>query len=301
MKLKTGLIHNAVSIEMKPEDWGLDSWLDEQINVLNNYKTNFDNDPKLTYHEGPLRESIIRELAFKTVCEYEATKGLLLLADKAPNYVDFDFFLTQIFDEGVHCKLFREHLVRIGFANNHNVAHKINNLLHRYLEKIIKPMRAYFEKWVVDKESYFGGVVIVTIVLEGVLAPTSELSEIKWFPFDRTASVTQARANLDELRHLTVCSNILKKQIDNDSQLKTVASECINEGLSLWHDISLSELYIERETLYQKGLEQNKHLIEGYELYDGLLLADSTVESRLDLSNKLVDQMQRGRFKYIGL
>ncbi|UYZ84933.1 hypothetical protein MTZ49_05045 [Entomomonas sp. E2T0] len=295
------LIAQASTTEMKAVDWGLDNWFDEQINVTNNYQTNFADDPKLTYQQGPLRESIIRELAFKSICEYEATKGLLLLADKAPNYVDFDYLLTQIFDEGVHAKLFREHLIRIGFSSSKEVAKQMEDLLQDHLKNIITPLRAYFDKWVTDKNNYLAGVLIITVVLEGVLAPTSELSEVKWYPFDRTASAIQARANVDELRHLTVCANIVKEQIESDNTLKAVAHECINEGLALWHEVSFSDFYVERETLYQQGMEQHKSLIEGYELYDGLLLSESTVESRLELSNYLVNEMQQSRLKYMGL
>lgn len=295
------LIAQASTTEMKAVDWGLDDWFSEQVKVRNNYQTTFANDPMLTYQEGPLRESLIKELSFKSICEYEATKGLLLLADKAPNYVNFDYLLTQVFDEGVHAKLFREHLLRIGFSNSKDVARHMEELLQDHLKNIISPLRAYFDQWMTRKEHYLAGVLIVTVVLEGVLAPTSELSEVKWYPFDRAASATQARANIDELRHLTVCANIVKELIESDSTLKSAAHECINEGLALWHEVSLSDFYVERETLYQQGMEQHKHLIEGYELYDGLLLSESTVESRLELSNFLVDEMQQSRLKYMGL
>ncbi|OCQ51462.1 hypothetical protein Ppb6_03379 [Photorhabdus australis subsp. thailandensis] len=296
-----GLIKQASEIEMQAKEWGLDEWFAEQVKVEQRKKTSYANDPKLTYLPGDLRESLIRELSFKSISEYEATKALLLLADKAPDSINFDYMLTQIFDEGRHAKLFREHLVKIGFADINNVASKMESLLRGKMTNMLETLRTYFDKWVVLKNDYIAGVLIITVVLEGVLAPTSELSEIKWRPFDIAAAETQARANADELRHLTVCANMVKTAIENDHSLKQSALECIEEGLALWNQVSVDDLFVEREMFYQRGMQSNLRFIEGYELAPGVLLSESTVESRLELSHFLVEQMQQSRLEYMGL
>lgn len=295
------LVERASETEMFVEDWGLEEWLIEQIKETNRvYKSSVQNQ-KLTYQPGPLRNSLIKELSFKSITEYEATKALLLLANVAPSYTDFEYLITQVFDEGRHSRLFREHLLRIGFGTPSGIYDEMTAELKGQLEGVIDPFKEFFNEWVITQGNYVAGILIITIILEGVLAPTSELSEIKWKPFDHIAARTQLRANIDELRHLTVCAHIVKTAIEKNPALKKEALNCITEGLALWHEISFSQLYVEREELYQLGIEQHKDLIVDYELVPGILLSETTVESRMAISNQLVDRMQQSRLKYMGL
>lgn len=295
------LIENELKTNIFAENWGLEEWLTEQSEEKNNASPDTSRDPKLTYQAGPLRESIIRELAFKSIAEYEVCKSLLLIANAAPCHSQFEYFITQIVDEGRHARLFREHLLRIGFSGADRIREDMAQAMSGKFDDVIEPFKHYFNKWVITNGDYIAGILIITVILEGVFAPTSELSEMKWKPFDHVAAHIQSKANTDELRHLAVCANIVKQSLDNDPSLKKRAFDCISEGLALWQNLPLLGIYGEIEGLYQMGLEQNKHLVSGYELMPGVLLSESTAESRMILSNTLVERIQLSRLKYIGL
>ena len=54
-----------------------------------------------------------------------------------------------------------------------------------------------------DHGDYIGGVVVLTVLVEGVLAPAAELSERKWRLLDPAAAQIERAAGIDEIRHLT--------------------------------------------------------------------------------------------------
>ena len=56
---------------------------------------------------------------------------------------------------------------------------------------------------------------MLTVLVEGVLAPAAELSERKWRLLDPAAAEIERAAGIDEIRHLTVGSAVVKHYLDS--------------------------------------------------------------------------------------
>lgn len=292
----------AAATEMQAEDWGIEPWFDEQLRLRQQERLSPVADlPALTLEEGPLRESMVQEFAFKSVSEMYGTKALLQLAEIAPSCAEFDYLITQILDEARHAQLFRQHLVRIGFASASDVEARMAEGTAQAVTQIIEPLREYFEKWVVHRKDFIAGVVIITVVLEGVLAPSAELGELKWRPFDRAAADLQAAANADELRHLSVCAGMVRRATSQDASVRSAAIECMNEGMTLWANVPMGDTLLAREKLYQQGLDMHRERARDHRLAPGLLLTESSPEARIALARQWTHEMQTSRMGYMNL
>jgi hypothetical protein len=298
------LTAKAATTEMFSADWGIDPWFKTQFECQQAAQAQARDpspDPALTSKPGPLRESMIQEFCFKAVSELYGAKALLQLTEIAPNCNDFDYLVTQVLDEARHARLFRQHLVSIGFAPSSEIEQQMAISTADAIPQIIEPLRDYFEKWVLHRKDFVAGASIITIVLEGVLAPSAELGELKWRPFDRAAADLQALANADELRHLAVCASIVKQGIATDASARSRVQECVNEGMALWASIPIGDEMLAREQQYQQGMEANKDRIANYRLAPGMLLSESTPESRIALAKEWTHEMQTSRVKYMGI
>jgi hypothetical protein len=292
----------AAAAQMRPEDWDIESWFDEQCRLRTQKRAlPAPDDPSLTRVPGPLRESIVQEFAFKSVSETYGTKALLQLADLAPGNIELDFLITQILDEARHAQLFRQHLVGIGFASTADIQARMDEHTAHAVTHIVEPLRDYFEKWVLHRKDFIAGLVIITVVLEGVLAPSGELGELKWRPFDQAAADLQAAANADELRHLCVCGEIVRRATSQDAAVRSRALECMNEGLSLWSAVPHDDSLLIREQLYQQGLEMHRERAQGHRLAPGLLLTESSPETRIELARQWTRELQTSRMHYMNL
>lgn len=248
-----------------------------------------------------LRKSILQEMSFKSLTEYYASKAILDILKIAPNIEEYDFLNTLLVDETNHCFLFRNYLIENNLIEDDEPLKKMALVLDNKHLEVIEPFQKFIEQWVVDKNNFYAGIMIVTIILEGVLAPSAELSEKKWLPFYPRASAIQQYANVDELRHLTLCCDILKNAINKNPKILTQLKKCIVEGLDLWNTSNINNIIMEREYYFQKGIENNIDLIENYQLVDFIKLKDTTPEIRMDISNKMVAELQSSRLNYIGI
>jgi hypothetical protein len=75
----------------------------------------------------------------------------------------------------------------------------------------------------------------------------------------------------------------------------------VAEGFQRWHAVPVTEMMIERETLYQQGMSAHKAILGNLEVAAGLRLADSTVEQRLGIAVRWSREMQANRLTYMGL
>ncbi|HBK56094.1 MAG TPA: hypothetical protein DDZ76_07410 [Xanthomonadales bacterium] len=294
------LIQEAVRVEMTAEQWPLERWLkdvaQQQLHGLQHGRMAGAQIAECVLQEGPLRRSMVSEYSFKAISERLATVALCQLAALNTNHAEFEYWMGQIMDEARHASCFRQHLIEIGL---HDVDRQMQELNAFSLQEVIAPLQEYYDHYVLDRRDYLCGVAIVTVVLEGVLAPTAELGERKWRPFDPVAAMIQHYANIDELRHLTVCANIVRRAVLSSATARATVTACVREGMALWQKLPIGESMLIRENDYQAGMEQYRHLAEGYLLDTDMPLLSTTPEDRIALSLKWSSAMQHSRLAYM--
>ncbi|MFL1538416.1 hypothetical protein ACJOYG_01640 [Acinetobacter baumannii] len=292
-----GFLLEATNIKAKVESNILNDWFTTKSteNKIGTFKEDIHLNNKY------LENSLKQELSFKSLTEFYASKAILDIVKIAPSLKEYDFLNTLLIDETHHSYLFRTYLKDNGLLALTNPLEEMAEVLNHSHQQVVIPFQDFIKKWVVDKNDFYAGISIITIILEGILAPTAELSEVKWLPFYKKASEIQRYANVDEVRHLTICAEILKSKVNTNPEIKNSLQECIHEGLNIWNTSNIQNIILQRESLYQQGIEENQHLIEDYYLVDGILLKDTTPEMRLEISNSMVHQMQKSRLEYIGI
>lgn len=286
-------------------EWGIRSWLrlQQESAPLDLPEANGTTSAMtgLTISNDDFRKAIISEFSFKAISELYAAKVLLQLAAIAPSNDQFEYLITHIVDEVKHANMFRQHLIDIGYATNEDIDQKLIDENQDSITQVIEPLKQYFEKYVVEQRDFICGIAIITIVLEGILAPSAELGEIKWRHFDPLASKAQGIGNQDEVRHLAVCSGTVKEAVLQDASAKNRVLACVEEGMALWKSTPIQAVILQREKWFQMGMAANLDLIKGYALTPGLLLSESTPESRLALSQEWNSTLSKARMVYMGL
>ena len=298
------LLEKASSKELTPQDCSLEIWM-QKVAQKQRLGTAYGRDidlsvPERILKEGPLRQSLINEFAFKALTEDYATRGICHLVASALRPEEHEFLMTQAFDEAMHALAFKHHLKEINACDG-NVERFMREKYAQEIETIFTPLNEFFKTVAIDNQNYLGGITILTIILEGVLAPTAELGELKWQRLNPVASNVQHQANLDEIRHLTVCANILKAAIERDYQVFQQINTVLEQGMELWQQIPIQEVVYQRELLFQQGMLEYREVVGDQILAGNLRLIDSTPEQRLHLTFEWTQQVQASRMKYIGL
>lgn len=290
--------------QMSPQVCNLEYWIKQvpqgTLKDLIEGRLPDETTPAYMVVDGPLRDAMLMEMCFRSRTETLATRGLLQLAAIAPTIADMDFFVTQVMDECRHSYIFRNYVLKLGVHPD-----ELDNTLDKYSLRYEKAILQPIEEWampIVNQEKYFyGGVAIITILLEGVLAPAAALSELKWLKIDPAAASMERGANIDEVRHLNVGANILKTYLEKNPKERNRLADVIHVGRELWSSLPVAEMVYEREKLFQEGMRQVEDKIKDYELIPGLLLCESTAETRMQLSLSWSTLMQNSRLTYMGL
>ena len=144
-------------------------------------------------------------------------------------------------------------------------------------------------------------VAVFCIVIEGVLAPAAELSERKWGPLSPATSEISRGTSIDEIRHLTVASTILKDHLAAHPESRDRIVEIIQAGVKMWDEVPDREFVIHREELFQEGMAEHADLIGDYEIWPGTRMLDTTAEQRYDMADRWTEQMAEVRMAYMGL
>ncbi len=301
---KSSLLEKASSQELKTSDCSLEIWMKE-VAQKQRLGTTYGRDAKIIVpeqilNEGPLRQSLINEFAFKALSEDYGTRGICHLAAMAKSTEEHEFLVTQVFDEAMHARAFKHHLEEIGACDT-DVDTFIQEKYIEEIRSIFNPLNDFFRNVTIENQNYLGGVTILTIILEGVLAPTAEMGELKWQRLNPVASNIQHQANLDEIRHLTVCANIIKEAIERNPQVFAQVATVLHDGMELWKRIPIEDVVYQREVLFQQGMLEYKEIIEDQLLTDKLRLIDSTPEQRLQITFEWTQQIQASRMRYMGL
>ena len=108
-------------------------------------------------------------------------------------------------------------------------------------------------------------------------------------------------ANIDEIRHLTVGSNVVREYLLEHPQETSRVLGIISRGRELWAQLPTAEVIVRREMLFQAGLEQHAGVVGDYEIWPGKRLIDTTPEDRLVAAQTWSMEMQNSRLQYMGL
>ncbi len=280
------LIEGASRLELTARDCHLDYWLTAVPQgtlrgTLHGHSAKA-RIPEHMLREGPLRAAIMNEFAFRAIAEEKATRAITYIVASAPDIWSMEFFATQLIDEARHSRVFRDHLVELGVP-------------------ILVPLEEFALPMIRDDRDFIAGVVILTILVEGVLAPAAELSHCKWRLLDPAAAEIERGANIDEIRHLTVGSAVVREYLLAHPGQKAHVLDIIIRGRALWASLPASEVVFEREILFQEGLQEHAALVGDYEVWPGRRLIDTTPEERLMAAHTWSAEMQNSRLRYMGL
>lgn len=298
------LMDGAERTRLSPADCDLDFWISEVAQgtwsgLVNGHRRHVET-PEFMRRPNPFRAALIEELAFRSVAEEKATRAIATLVELAPDILSMEFYATQLIDEARHARVFRHHLVELGVA-----ADELDDTIQRVagddVRGVLEPLEAFAFERARDRKDYLGGALILTVLVEGVLAPMAELSERKWRPIDPAAADIERGAGIDEIRHLTVGTGVLRDAVHEDPSQAPRLRELIEEGQRLWGGLPVIDTLLRRETLFQQGLEQFPEVVGDYEIVPGRRLLDTTVDERLTMAVGWSTRLQQQRLAYMGL
>lgn len=300
-----GLLDGAKSLTMTARDCDLAYWLTNvaQGTLLGRAANGHALEAGTPDHmrePGPLRDALILELAFRSVAEEKATRILSYYVANAPAVPELEFYATQLVDEARHSMVFRNHLVELGVAAP-DLLPTIAELSGDYTARVLDPVEEFALRIARDDGDFFGAVAVFTIVIEGVLAPAAELSERKWDRLDPAAGEIARGASIDEIRHLTVGSSIIREHLLANPDYRSRLGEILLAGRRLWDELPDREFVIHREELFQEGMSRHADRLGGYEVWPGRLLLETTPAERYDIAERWTDDMAEVRMAYMGI
>ncbi|MER8088124.1 MULTISPECIES: VlmB-like protein [unclassified Streptomyces] len=298
-----GLLEGAMDLELTAADCNLRYWL--QAVPQGTLRGRPDgHDPALTVApymlEGPFFEAITQEYAFRALAEEKATRVLSYLVPIAPDNDTMEFYATQVLDECRHAMVFRNHLLALGIAPE-RLVEAVDTFASPYKDSVLGPLEQRSLEIMRDDRDFIGGVVMMTIILEGALAPAAELSERKWRPLDPAAAEIDKGAGIDEIRHLTVGADIARRHLVDHPQDKDRVVELIRRGMDMWEELPTHDMVHWREERFQEGLRRHGDVVGDYEIWPGRRLIDTTPQERQDTADQWSDDMKAKRLKYMGL
>jgi hypothetical protein len=256
--------------------------------------------PPYMLRPGPLRDAIVNEFAFRSIAEEKATRAISYMVANAPDVDTMEFFATQLIDEARHARVFRGHLLELGVPES-ELFETIEKISGDDSRRILVPLEDFALPMLRDQRDFIAGVVVLTILVEGVLAPAAELSERKWRLLDPAAAEIERGANIDEIRHLTVGSSVVAQHLIKHPADKPRILDIIIRGRQLWAQLPTMEVIFKREMFFQEGLLQQAAIVGDYEVWEGKRLIDSTPEERLGAAHSWSMEMQNSRLRFMGL
>jgi hypothetical protein len=291
----------ATTVELSADTCTLDYWIRNVAQgTLAPVPDCPDSVPEWMLTDGPLRRAITEELTFRSLAEEKATRALSYLVVNAPSAAEMDFFGTQLFDEARHAFDFRGHLVRLGTAPE-DVPALVDRVAGADRDRILAPLEAFGLAVGRDAGDFIGGVVVLTVLVEGVLAPAAELSERKWRVIDPAAARVERLAAVDEIRHLSVGTAVIRDHLDAHPGDRARLRQLVAQGQELWSGLPVLELLLQRETLFQDGIAGLGDVIGDYEIWPGRRLIDTTAEERVGAAAEWAAELQTSRLASMGL
>ncbi len=113
-----GIIDGAMSLQLTAQGCDLDYWIravaqGTLARLVHGHRATA-GVPEFMKRPGPLREALIHEMAFRSMAEEKATRAIADLVRIAPGLAEMEFYVTQLFDEAGHARVFRGHIVELG-------------------------------------------------------------------------------------------------------------------------------------------------------------------------------------------
>jgi hypothetical protein len=300
-----GLLDGAKELTLGPEECNLAYWITQVAQgTLRDRGVTGHHDsarvPDFLKTPGPLREALVLEFGFRGLSEEVATRILAPYVAIAPGIPELEFYATQLIDEARHARVFRNHLVELGMPEA-TLLRDIEEMAADYHREVLQPVIDFTLDIVQTQRDFAGGVAVFAIVIEGVLAPAAELSERKWTPLSPATGEISRGTAIDEIRHLTVASTILRDHVRAHPEYRPRLMEILRAGVELWDAIDDRKFVIHREELFQQGMVEHADKIGDYEIWPGTRLLDTTPEERYDMAERWTDEMAESRMAYMGL
>lgn len=296
------LVDGAQDLELSASHCNLEYWIESvaQGTLLGLVKGHPPQSkvPDFMREPGPLRSALIEELAFRSMTEETAAQSLGYTVILSPDIHMLEFFSTQLVDEARHARVFRDHLAELGVPED-KIFEVREEVAGKDRDEILEPLEEFAIP--VAREDFIGGVAILTVLAEGLLAPLSEMSEMKWRPLDPAAADIERGANIDEIRHLAVGGSVVRDHLLAHPEDRPRLVEVLRTGRRLFEESPIAPLILRRELMYQEGIEQHAEIIGDYELTEGRRLLDTTPETRLQMALEWTKDMQDNRLAYMGL
>ena len=313
------LLEGSAEIELGLDDCELEYWLTNVaqgsiVGTVHGRRPDAEIPPMLR-EPGPLRDSRIEEVAFRALSEDAATRICALITASAPTIAAMEFFSTQTLDEARHANSFRYHLVDLGVPAA-ELLETVERVAGPDRDRIIEPLWEWALPEVEDhagdllslrearhaERVFINGVVMITILLEGVLAPTTELAERKWKPISQVSADVERGACVDEIRHLAVGSWIVREHVRrHPAAERERILALLDEGRAKWESVPVIDMLMTREQRFQEGIEEHRAAIGDAEVWPGRRLVDTTVEERVMKAATWSVEVQDQRMRYMGL
>lgn len=299
-----GLVEGS-RLELTPRDTDLDYWFravaqGTLAGLVNGHTAQARVPAYMLDPDEPLRHAILNELAFRAIAEEKATRAITYIVAAAPDIHTVEFFSTQLIDEARHSRVFRGHLLELGVPEP-QLWQTIDDISGADARRILAPLEEFSFPLIREQRDFIAGVVILTILVEGVLAPAAELSERKWRLLDPPAAQIERGANIDEIRHLSVGSAVVRQYLLDHPGQKPHVLDVITRGRQLWANLPTLDVIMKRELLFQAGLERHADVVGDYEVWAGKRLIDTTPEERLVAASTWSAEMQNARLQFMGL
>jgi len=299
-----GLLEGAMALDLDSGQCNLEYWLHAAAQgtlrgLVNGHAPEVPT-PDWMLAAGPLRDALIQEFGFRSIAEEKATRALAYLVVHAPDVAGLEFFTTQLVDEARHASVFRGHLVELGVPAP-DVLNTIGRTSGADADGVLVPLEEFGLGYGRDQADYIAGVAILTILVEGVLAPVAELSERKWRLLDPAAAQIERAAGVDEIRHLTVGSSIVRNHLLAHPGDRRRLLSLVEEGRALWAELPVIDVVYRREVLFQEGMTAMADVVGDYEIWPGRRLIDTTPDERLITAATWSQEMQDSRLAYMGL
>lgn len=256
--------------------------------------------PDFVREPGPLYDALSQEVAFRAVAEERAARALGYLISCAPDTTCMEFYATQLFDETRHAMIFRNHLLELG-VDEKDLPDAIERLAGGDRDGILQPLEDFGLPLVRDDHDFIAGVVLLTILVEGVLAPSFELSERKWRPLDPVMADIEKGAGIDEIRHLAVGTSVIREHLENHAEDRERLVDLVRRGMQFWLELPVFDQLSRWEQLFQEGMLQAADVVGDYEIWQGRRLIDTTPDERIQKTLELTAQIHASRLANMGL
>ncbi|HYC90809.1 MAG TPA: VlmB-like protein [Thermoanaerobaculia bacterium] len=298
------LLEGALNLDLTAEQCDIEYWLHASAqgtlrNLVHGHRPDL-KVPQYLLDPGPLRESVLEEYAFRTVVEEYGTRCVAYMVQSAPTRATLEFYVTQLFDEARHFSVFRHHLIELGIREEKMAAFLRERTRFGH-DQVLGPLLKFALDDANGRNDFYVAVVMLTVIVEGVLAPSSEMSERKWKVLDPLAADVARTANIDEIRHLCVGSSIVRQHLREHPEERERLGGLMMQGMQLWKTIPIKDLIVQREVLFQQGMLSARDVLGDYELVPGRRLIDTTVEERLGIQMEWSTALQTKRLQYMGL